>query len=181
MPGKVLPRRRLLQGLAGAAAATLVAPAALLWSVTASAHRSHVSLTRLTPNPRASTWEVVHYLHYHDCRELLQALLPQRPVEPGSDEGKARLALYVEQRFSLSGPGDKPLTVQTVGAEVVGDSVAVYRELPLPGIKGDYTVSTTMLCELFADQINNVSLEFAKPSQTLMLTAQQSRATFAVY
>jgi len=181
MSAKALPRRRLLQGLAGAAAAALAAPAALLWPTTASAHRSHVSLTRLTPNLRAATWELVHYLHYHDCNELLLALLPRRRLEPDSDEGKARLALYVEQRFSLSGPGAKPLAVQTVGAEVVGDSLAVYRELPLPGIKGDYTVATTMLCELFADQINNISLEFAKPSQTLMLTAQQSSATFAVY
>jgi len=179
-PQSVAPRRRLLQGLAGAAAAALASPAALLWPVRASAHRSHVSLTRLTPNLRASTWELVHYLHYHDCNELLLALLPQRRLEPGSDEGKARLALYIEQHFSLSGPGAKALAVQTVGAEVVGDSLAVYRELPLPGIKGDYTVVTTLMYELFADQINNVSLEFAKPSQTLMLTAQQSSATFTV-
>ena len=180
MSRSAVPRRRLLQGLAGAAVAALAGPAALLWPATASAHRSHVSLTRLTPNLRASTWELVHYLHYHDCNELLLALLPQRRLELDTDEAKARLALYLEQHFTLSAPGAKLLTVQTVGAEVVGDSLAVYRELPLPGVKGEYSVATTMLCELFADQVNNVSLEFVRPSQTLMLTAQQSRATFTV-
>jgi|GEM_PF-813656 len=180
MSAKALPRRRLLQGLAGAAAAALAAPAALLWPTTASAHRSHVSLTRLTPNLRASTWELVHYLHYHDCNELLLALLPQRRLEPGSDEGKARLALYVEAHFALLALTGAALSVQTIGAEVVGDSVAVYRELPAPMAKGTFTVSTNLLCELFADQINHVSLEFVRPSQTLMLSAQQTRASFMV-
>ena len=180
MSGPAVPRRRLLQGLAGAAVAALAGPAALLWPATASAHRSHVSLTRLTPNLRASTWELVHYLHYHDCNELLQALLPQRRLEPDSDEGKARLALYVEAHFVLLAPGGAALAVQSAGAEVVGDSLAVYRELPAPAVKGLFTVSANLLCELFADQVNNVSLEFVRPSQTLMLTAQQSRATFTV-
>lgn len=179
-PEPVAPRRRVLQGLAGAAAAALAGPAALLWPVAARAHRSHVSLTRLTPNQRASTWELVHYLHYHDCNELLLALMPQRRLEPDSDEGKARLALYVEAHFALLAPTGAPLSVQTIGAEVVGDSLAVYRELPAPAVKGVFTVSANLLCELFADQINNVSLEFVRPSQTLMLTAQHTRATFTV-
>jgi hypothetical protein len=53
-------------------------------------------------------------------------------------------------------------------------------ELPAPAVKGLFTVSANLLCELFADQINNVSLEFVRPSQTLVLTAQQTRATFTV-
>jgi hypothetical protein len=88
--------------------------------------------------------------------------------------------LYVEAHFALLAPGGAALSVQTIGAEVVGDSVAVYRELPAPMAKGTFTVSTNLLCELFADQINNVSLEFVRPSQTLMLTAQQTRASFTV-
>jgi hypothetical protein len=122
----------------------------------------------------------VHYLHYHDCNELLLALLPQRRLELDSDEGRARLALYIERHFSLSAPDAKPIGIQTVGAEVVGDSLAVFREFPMPVARGEYAVATTMLCELFADQINNISLEFARPSQTLMLTSQQTRATFLV-
>lgn len=152
----------------------------MLWPSTASAHRSHVSLNRLTPNLRAGTWELVHYLHYHDCNELLLTLLPQRRLEPDSDEGKARLALYVEAHFALWAPGDKPMAVQTLGAEVTGDSLAVYRELPAPAAKGSFAVSSNLLCELFADQVNNISLEFVRPTQTLMLTAQQTRASFTV-
>ena len=180
MSRPVSTRRQLLRDLAGATAAILGGSAAALWPTTAQAHRSHVSLSRLTPNPRAGTWEVVHYLHYHDCNELLLALLPQRRLEPDSDEGKARLALYVEAHFALWAPGGAALAVQTLGAETVSDSLAVYRELPAPAVKGSFVVSTNLMCELFADQVNNISLEFVRPTQTLTLTAQQTRATFTV-
>ncbi len=161
--------------------ALLAALPALLWGVTvrpAVAHRSHVTLSRLTANPRAGTWELVHAIHYHDAARVLALRAPGRGLDPASTEGRARLALEVESSFRILDPQGIPLTWQMVGAELAGDGVAVYQDAPAPTARGRFVVESHLLHDLFADQVNNVSVEFVLPSTTLRLTASRPKGDF---
>jgi hypothetical protein len=168
-----IPRRRLLQ----CAVAGVVTWFGLHGS-TALAHRSHVSLTRVTPNPRSGKWELVHAIHYHDALRLLAARGMRDEVQPASVEGRARLALEVERGFRWIAPDGSLLQPVTVGAELEGDNVLVYQELPAPTAAGRYTVETTFMHDVFDDQRNNVSLEFESPHTTLRLSRQTPRSVF---
>lgn len=168
-----MPRRRLLRfavaGLASWAAAH---------GATALAHRSHVSLTRVTPNPRTGKWELVHAIHYHDALRLLSARGVRDDVQPGSAEGQARLALEIERGFRWLSPDGSLLQPVTVGAELEGDNVMVYQELPAPAAGGRYAVEATFMHDVFDDQRNNISLEFESPHTTLRLSRQTPRSVF---
>ena len=155
-------------------------PALLLGAASRTeAHRAHVTLSRLQGNPRAGSWELAHSLHYHDAAQVLARLAGGRRVEPATLEGRARLALEVERCFRILGPDGRPLAFGTVGSELEGDSVVVYQELPAPVPHGTCTVECTLFQDVFPGQVNNVSVELAKPSVALRLSAESPRATFS--
>jgi hypothetical protein len=168
-------RRRFLASVAALAGATLLPARA--W-----AHRSSVTLTRLTANPAAGTWELVHYLHQHDALQVLALrAAPARPAELRSPEGLARIALEVEGHFLLQDPAGRGLPLETLGAEPEGDTIAVYQETPAPARSGRYTVSSTLLHDLFAQQVNNVLVAVGQGAPlTLTLDAGHPSAGFAV-
>lgn len=170
-----LQRRRLLRQLAGVALAAAV-PALL--PRTALAHRAHVVLSRLTHNRSSGNWELLHFLHYHDMLELLALRVPGQRVEPTSLEGRARVALEVERHVDLLGPDLAVLPLRTVGAEVDGDNVVVYRELPAPRQTGRYGVLSTLLFDLYADQTHSVNVALHDPPQLMVLDATRQRAAF---
>jgi hypothetical protein len=156
----------------------LAVGAALLLPSTALAHRAHVLLTRLTHNPQAGTWELAHYLHYHDMLELLALRAPQRRIEPSSVEGRARIALEVEQHVDLLAPDLGVLPVRTIGAETDGDNVVVYREVSAPKAAGRYGVLSTLLLGVYPDQVHNVNVAFEAAPQLLVLDANHQRGAF---
>lgn len=169
-------RRRLLRVAAAGAATSLLG----VWRSDALAHRSHVTLTRVTPNPRTGRWEFVHAIHYHDALRLLAVRGVRDDVQPASVEGRARLALEIERGFRWFGPTGVSLQPVTVGAELEGDNVYVYQEMPSPDAGGRYTVETSLLHDVFPEQVNNISLEFALPRTTLRLSRRQSRGEFTL-
>ncbi|MFM8517579.1 MAG: DUF6702 family protein, partial [Nevskiaceae bacterium] len=66
----------------------------------------------------------------------------------------------------------------TLGAQLEGDNVYVYQEFPAPKISGRYAVESTLMHDVFPEQINNISLDFAVPRTTLRLSRQQTRGEF---
>ncbi len=142
------------------------------------AHRSHVTLTRLALNKRAGTWEWTHQVHYHDAVVALGLLLPGRDVDPVSAEGRARLAFELERTLRFTGPDGKQLEPSTAGGELEGDNIVVYQEMPVPTLRGTYTVASTFLHQVFDDTINNESVEFGEKPQVLRLTPYFPSGTF---
>ena len=172
-----LARRRLLQRAAAGAACL----AFILGAQITQAHRAHVTLTRVTTNPRSGQWEIVHAIHYHDALRLLAVRGVRDDVQPTSVEGRAQLALEVERSFRWFAPNGVLLRPVTVGAELEGDNVYVYQELPAPTLVGRYAVECTWMHDVFPEQVNNVSVEFAVPRTTVRLSRQQTRGEFTPF
>ena len=162
--------------------ALLAALPALLWVAVrpAAAHRSHVTLSRLSANPRAGTWELAHAIHYHDAARVLALRAPGRGLDPASTEGRARLALEVESAFRVQDPSGSRLPWQMVGAELAGDGVAIYQEVPAPTARGRFVVESRLLHDIFPDQVNNVSVELARPGIALRLTVASPEGSFVL-
>jgi hypothetical protein len=161
----------------------LAALPALLWGAAlrpALAHRSHVTLSRLTSNPRAGTWELVHAIHYHDAARVLALRAPGRGLDPASTEGRARLALEVESSFRVRDPSGSRFPWQMVGAELAGDGVAIYQEVPAPTVRGRFVVESRLLHDIFPDQVNTVSVELARVSMALRLTVASPEGSFVL-
>lgn len=153
---------------------------ALARSTSALAHRAHVTLTQLTAHPTTGQWELTHAIHYHDALRLL-ALRGAKPgVQPGSPTGNALIALEVERGFRWFDADGKALLPVTVGAELSGDNVIVYQEMPAPARPGRHAVEATLLQDVFAEQQNNISVEFRRPYTLLRLSRQTKRGEFEV-
>lgn len=171
--GRLMPRRRGLRTLAALAVAVMIGTSSL-----AHAHRSHVTLTRVALNERSGLWEIVHAIHYHDALRLLASLGVPDNVQPGSIEGRARVALEVEKSFRWSTLDGQSLTPLTVGAELEGDNLLVYQEMSAPASGGRMVVETTFMQDVFADQSNHILLDYSTPRVTLKLSRGQRRAEF---
>lgn len=157
--------------------------AALLFAVLSinrsDAHRAHVTLTSITRNPTTGNLEIVHAVHYHDALRLL-AVRGRDSIQPSSIEGRARIALEVERGFRWCGPDGGLLQPKTVGAELDGDNVVVYQEISAPIARGRHAIEANLMHDVFADQLNNVVVEFSKPYSTLRLSRGKNRGEFDI-
>lgn len=144
----------------------------------AEAHRSHVTLTRIAINERSGQWEIVHAIHYHDALRLLATLGVRDNVQPSSIEGRARIALEVEKTFRWSTSDGRPLTPITAGAELEGDNLMVYQEMVVPAAGARIVVESSFMHNVFADQVNQILLEYTEPRVTLRLSRSSRRAEF---
>jgi hypothetical protein len=127
----------------------------------ASAHRMPGSLTTIKKNPTSGTIEVIHRLHTHDAELGMMTVLNDRTVTLDALADRARLALYVEERFVVAGVVDgergRPLPLELIGAEVDGEFVLVFQEYagPLPAV---VAVRDDILRDVFPGQINHVNI-----------------------
>lgn len=169
----LIVRRRGLRTLAALAVAVMFGAVPR-----ADAHRSHVTLTRVAINERSGQWEIVHAIHYHDALRLLATRGVRDNIQPSSIEGRARIALEVEKTFRWSTADGRPLTPKTVGAELEGDNLLVYQELPAPAAGVRLAVESSFMHDVFADQVNQILLEYTEPRVTLRLSRSSRRAEF---
>ncbi len=142
------------------------------------AHRAHVTLTRLSANPRTGRWEWSHSIHFHDAAVALRRLAPGKGLQPVDAAGQARLMLEIEQRCRWTTPSGKPLQPQAVGAELQGDGLVLYQDCLAPDEVGSYTVECHLLHDIFAGQSNTVSIELVEPPLRRQLTAAMPTTRF---
>ena len=125
------------------------------------AHRMPGSLSTIKTNPNTDTIEIIHRLHIHDAELGMVVLTGERQLTLDQLDGRARLALYVEEQFSIApvidGEIGARLLLELIGAELDGDFVLVYQqyagELP-----ADIAIRDAILSDVFPGQINHVNV-----------------------
>ncbi|MFT6516790.1 MAG: hypothetical protein ACJATP_000446 [Candidatus Azotimanducaceae bacterium] len=137
------------------------------------AHRQHMNWTTITWNAESLQLEVEHRLHEHDAQLILGDLQYDMPNLVRTAD-RARVALYVAERFSLTLTDQDTASLELVGAELNGNMVFVYQTLSLEKIPAALTISTHILMDVHSDQINKVNIEFTRPTQTLTFNQQSS-------
>jgi hypothetical protein len=94
------------------------------------AHRGHAVWTDISW--AEDRFEIVHRLYLPDAITINRHMGGTQPVE--DLHSLARIALYVEERFSLLDGGGTALSLDTLGAEISDNFLYVYQEwvTPLP-------------------------------------------------
>lgn len=144
----------------------LVAVALFGLACTASAHREPGSLTTIEFNAETGRTEIVHRLHSHDAELGIGTILDRPGISTLDVEGRAYIALYVEERFHIA-VSDGQLELELIGAELEGHHILVYQEYagPLPA---SIRVRNDILRDAYPAQINQVNVQDGDSTYSLM-------------
>ena len=121
------------------------------------AHRTPGSLTTVEWNETTGRTEVIHRLHTHDAELGVGASLGLPGLSVEEIEGRAHIALYVESHFHIKGV-DTELNFELVGAEISGNDILVYQELP-GRLPQSVLIWDDILMEAFPAQLNQVNIQ----------------------
>ena len=148
---------------------SLVAMLLLGIVVSAAAHREPGSLTTIKWNASSGKTEIVHRLHSHDAELGVGQVLGIADLSVLDLEGRAVMALYVEDRFRIAA-GEENIALELIGAELAGDYVLVYQEhsaeLPV-----QIRVNDSILRDAYPAQINQVNIEDGDTVRSLVFAA----------
>lgn len=141
--------------------ALLTGAATLFIAAASLADRQPGSLTTIKANPNSGNTEIIHRLHGHDAELGIVTALGDRSLTLDKLIGRARLALYVEERFNIAlttvdGIG-APLDLELIGAEPDGEFVLVYQELK-GQLPAQVAVRDDILRDVFPEQVNQVNV-----------------------
>lgn len=140
-------------------------------TVSAFAHREPGILTTIEWNNSIERTEIIHRIHTHDA-ELGVAMVDNLPLlSVGNTEGMARIALYVENHFSILSE-ESSLDIELVGAELIGDYIFVYQEWRDP-LSTNIFIKNEILREIYPLQINQVNIISEGNIRTLTFTEKE--------
>lgn len=142
----------------------------------AAAHRAPGSLSTIEFNAHTGMLEIVHRLHLHDAELGVASVLRDPGLSMSKLESRARVALYVEERFRIM-IGEAELGLRIVGAEISGDYLMVYQERngPLPAV---VRIRDDILRDAFQGQINQVNITDGDVVRTLTFSANDEWHSF---
>ena len=140
------------------------------------AHRAPGSLSTIDYNPRTNTTEIVHRLHSHDAELGIGTILEIPDLSVLSIEGRAWIALYVEEHFLIESE-DGPVRLAMVGADLAADYILVYQELSgrLPEV---IRIRDDILRDAFPEQINQVNIDTGETVRSLVFAADDEWRRF---
>jgi len=131
------------------------------------AHKQRLSLTQVEWNKRSETLDVTHSFHIHEAENTLYEAGLIRYPDLTKLKSRAILALYIDTRFTLAVDGSKKLPLEIIGAEIDGQSVYVYQQVPLETVPKRLIVSVAIFREFTKEQINNVDVNLNGQIQSL--------------
>ena len=151
-----------------------------VFSAALNAHRHPEVLTTIQFNENTQKTEIVHCLHAHDVAIVLKGIHGTPPLSLDSIEGRARIALYVEDKFSVINPqSGTPLELDLIGAETEGGNLYVYQEyhsnLVLP-----IAISNRILCEFYSNQKNFVNIKSEGKVSTMLFIGDKYYEIFDI-
>jgi hypothetical protein len=154
---------------------------ALACSLDLFAHRMPGSLTLIELNEGAGTIEVTHRLHRHDAELGLASASDDPHLTFDDVESRARLALYVEQRFRIAACRDDgvaaDIDLTLIGAELQADFIFVYQEAR-QALPRCIAVRNDILRDVLPAQANQVNIVSGEGVRTLMFAGDDRWHTF---
>jgi hypothetical protein len=141
---------------------------ALGWVLTSFAHREPGSLTTIEWNQASGKTEIIHRLHSHDAELGVGSVLELPGLSVLDLEGRAYIALYVEERFRIASD-DGDLGLALIGAELAGDHVLVFQELS-GRLPAKIHVLDGILRDIYPSQNNQVNIEDGESVYSLAFT-----------
>lgn len=149
----------------------------LCLSASAWAHRMPLAMTTVAYNPVTDSVEIVHRLHRHDAEQAMLEVIAEPGVDLMEIAVQARLALYTEAHFQIArvvdGEPGRVLVLDLVGAELEGDYILVYQELP-GRLPAEIAVRDDILRDLFPDQVNRVNVTTDSGTKSLVFKQDDS-------
>ena len=122
------------------------------------AHRGPGSLTTIKWNDASGQTEIVHRLHTHDAELGVGSTLDIPDLSVMDVEGRAHIALYVEERFHIKTSAGDEFELDLIGAEVAGNYILVYQESSVR-LAGNILIRDEILRDAFPAQLNQVNIE----------------------
>ena len=152
---------------------TFACAATLFVAAFALAHRMPGSLSTIKTNAETGIIEIIHRLHIHDAELGMVVLTGERDLTLDQLDGRARLALYVEEQFSIApvvdGEIGSRLPLELIGAELDGDFVLVYQQYD-GTLPADIAISDTILSDVFPGQVNHVNVATGDEIRSLIFS-----------
>lgn len=136
------------------------------------AHRLPATITEVRWNDASSSLEIIHQLHVHDAELGLARLLQQPDISLQDLEAQARLAIHVEENFSLKTHQGEVLKLEIIGAEADGDYAIVYQQVMLDQQPMALRVYSNILSDVVPGQENQVNIELFDIVQSLVFRAK---------
>ena len=128
-----------------------------------SAHQQKHAVTRVLFNPNTDNIEVMHRFFIHDAEHAASEIFGERQTLLESEQSRELFSSYVINRFSISAGYDsgeeEALQLQYVGAEVDGQFMWVYQEIPASREITSMTIVNLALRDVWSDQSNLVNIE----------------------
>ncbi len=140
----------------GAVLLLVLAVAAPSWG-----HRDHGVWTEVIW--AEDRFEITHHLHRQDAQAVLSSQAPSVLLD--SPEGLARVALYVEQRFTVV-QQDEPVVLEMIGAEVEDDFLYVYQEWRVEEPTAPKAFRSQLLTDVLSDARTWVRFEAPGVNET---------------
>ena len=141
------------------------------------AHYQPEALTTISYNPNTKSTEIVHRLHAHDAERILEELPDGMDTDIDSVEGKARIALYIEERFELTEQNGKKLTnIKLIGAELEGDTLYAYQEFT-DALNPSFRIRNDILRDILPNQVNTVNILTKAGVRTLVFSGKDKWKT----
>lgn len=124
-------------------------------------HNFHSSLAEMNYNNKSKSFQVVLKLFADDTEAALTKYSGRSYSVGGLGKNRnpdAVLSAYLNEHFILT-KKNKKSSIQYIGKEVNVDMIVVYFEIPFNDNLKNYTLSNTIMLDLFDDQNNIVNLQ----------------------
>lgn len=138
---------------------------------TATAHQLKAAQTSVSLSPGTGLVEVIHRFYVHDAEHAVEQLFGLSGDIHRDAALRDTFARYLSQHFTLADQDDSPLPLVLLGAEIDGDFLWVYQELPGDAWPQIESVRHDALQELWPEQENRVNVRTEDGLQTVVLRA----------
>jgi len=139
------------------------------------AHREKITTTNIKWNNDTQTLDITHIFHIHHAESALEKIgvIPKNNLRDLRNQ--ARLAIYVEDNFSLSDDTGNAIVLATLGAEASGKNAYVYQEAKAVSKPTTLKVNCSLLRPPIAEQINHIDLDLDGIISSIRLTGRQTQ------